>query len=163
MPLYTTVNSSHHFWRFLGVTSWPCDELTVSPDLYLKTVTVAINCSYVSFAPVYIDITADTNHLSIPNLHIAHLITSLSTLSKLFPNPWSQNRHNDYQHIFTLVIDTSYLSVCLCYWLQRMAMKYIRELRSKKRIDGPLACRICRNKSFTATATLLYHYRSHAG
>jgi len=44
------------------------------------------------FAPVYIDMTADTNHSSTPNLRIAHLITSLGTLSKAFPNPQSQNR-----------------------------------------------------------------------
>jgi len=42
-------------------------------------------------------------------------------------------------------------------------MKYIRELRDKKRVDGPLVCKICQNKAFTANATLLYHYRSHAG
>ena len=50
-------------------------------DLYLKTVTATINCFTVQlfFAPVYIDMTADTNHFSIPNLRIAHLITSLGT------------------------------------------------------------------------------------
>jgi len=48
-------------------------------------------------------------------------------------------------------------------WWQRLAMKYIRELRTKKREDVPLICKICRTKVFTATATLLYHYRSHAG
>ena len=42
-------------------------------------------------------------------------------------------------------------------------MKYIRELRGRKRADEPLICKICRNKAFTANATLLYHYRSHAG
>jgi len=42
-------------------------------------------------------------------------------------------------------------------------MKYIRELRGKRRDDEPLVCKICRSKVFTATATLLYHYRSHAG
>jgi len=44
------------------------------------------------FALVYIDMTADTNHSATPNLCAAHLITSLGTLSKLFPNPQSQNR-----------------------------------------------------------------------
>jgi len=34
------------------------------------------------FAPVCIDITADTNYSSTPNLHIAHLVTSLGTLWK---------------------------------------------------------------------------------
>ena len=29
-PKYTTVNSSHDFRWFLGVTRWPCDELTGS-------------------------------------------------------------------------------------------------------------------------------------
>jgi len=32
------------------------------------------------FAPVYIDMTANTKHSSTPNLHIAHLITPLGTL-----------------------------------------------------------------------------------
>lgn len=39
---------------------------------------------------------------------------------------------------------------------------YINELRCKKR-DESLVCKICKNKPFTAAATLLYHYRSHAG
>ena len=34
------------------------------------------------FAPVYIDMTADSNHSSAPNLHVAYFITSLVTLSK---------------------------------------------------------------------------------
>jgi len=33
------------------------------------------------FISVYIDMTADTNHSSTPNLRIAHLITYLGTLS----------------------------------------------------------------------------------
>jgi len=36
------------------------------------------------FVPVYIDTTANTSHSSTPNLCIAHLITSLGTLSKAF-------------------------------------------------------------------------------
>ena len=36
------------------------------------------------FASVYMDMTADTNHSSTPNLCIAYLITSLRTLSKSF-------------------------------------------------------------------------------
>ena len=36
------------------------------------------------FAPVYINMTADTSRSSTPNLCIAHLITSLKTLSKDF-------------------------------------------------------------------------------
>jgi len=44
------------------------------------------------FAPVYIDMTANTNHFSTPNLHIAHLITSFRTLSKAFSKFTKQNR-----------------------------------------------------------------------
>jgi len=33
-----------------------------------------------AFAPVYVDMTADTNHSSTSNLRIAHLITSVGTL-----------------------------------------------------------------------------------
>ena len=49
--------------------------------------------------------------------------------------------------------------------LQKLALKCIRELRMRKgyKEDGNLVCRICKNKAFTATATLMYHYRSHAG
>jgi len=36
------------------------------------------------FVPVYIDMTANTNHSSTPNLRIAHRITFLGTLSKAF-------------------------------------------------------------------------------
>jgi len=36
------------------------------------------------FAPVYIDMTADTNRSSTHSLCIAHLITSVRTLSKAF-------------------------------------------------------------------------------
>ncbi|GAB6023272.1 hypothetical protein CHUAL_008084 [Chamberlinius hualienensis] len=49
-------------------------------------------------------------------------------------------------------------------WEKRMAMKYIRLLRTKKKDERiPLVCRICKDKTFTAQATLMYHYRSHAG
>jgi len=34
------------------------------------------------FAPIYIDITADSSHSSTPSLRIAQLITTLGTLSK---------------------------------------------------------------------------------
>ena len=51
---------------------------------------------------------------------------------------------------------------CVC-GLQKMALKCIRELRSKKKDGVPLVCKICKSKMFTATATLMYHYRSHAG
>ena len=44
------------------------------------------------FAPVYIDMTANTNYSSTHNLCIAHRITSVGTLSKDFPNPQSQSR-----------------------------------------------------------------------
>lgn len=47
---------------------------------------------------------------------------------------------------------------------QKLALKCIRALRTKKKHErGPLTCQICKNKSFTAQATLMYHYRSHAG
>ena len=43
-------------------------------------------------------------------------------------------------------------------------MKFIKELKGKKKNENiPLVCKICRDKTFTATATLMYHYRSHAG
>lgn len=49
-----------------------------------------------------------------------------------------------------------------------MALRYLRELRNnrgKNSADDPanLQCKICKDKTFTATATLMYHYRSHAG
>jgi len=44
------------------------------------------------FAPRYMAITADTNHSSTPNLRKAHLITSLGTLSKAFPNLQIRNK-----------------------------------------------------------------------
>ena len=44
------------------------------------------------FAPVYIDITADTSHSSTQSLCIAQLITSLGTLSKAFSKYTNQNR-----------------------------------------------------------------------
>ncbi|XP_013379037.1 uncharacterized protein LOC106163026 [Lingula anatina] len=49
-------------------------------------------------------------------------------------------------------------------WERKMALKYIRELKNKKGTEkGILVCRLCKDKTFTATATLMYHYRSHAG
>ena len=54
------------------------------------------------------------------------------------------------------------MTLCVC-GLQKMALKCIRELRSKKKDGVPLVCKICKSKMFTATATLMYHYRSHAG
>ncbi|XP_023218982.1 zinc finger protein 85-like isoform X2 [Centruroides sculpturatus] len=49
-------------------------------------------------------------------------------------------------------------------WEKKLALKCIRALRYKKKEDrGPLQCRICKDKKFTAQATLMYHYRSHAG
>lgn len=47
---------------------------------------------------------------------------------------------------------------------RRLALKHIRALRSKRKDErGPLVCKICKTKMFTAQATLMYHYRSHAG
>lgn len=48
-------------------------------------------------------------------------------------------------------------------WERRMALRCIRDLRLRKTQDCMLKCKICENKTFTATATLMYHYRSHAG
>ncbi|XP_062568663.1 uncharacterized protein LOC134230821 [Saccostrea cucullata] len=49
-------------------------------------------------------------------------------------------------------------------WERKAALKCIRELKGKKKDDKqPLYCRICKDKTFTASATLMYHYRSHAG
>lgn len=46
-------------------------------------------------------------------------------------------------------------------WIRRMALRCMRDLRNKK--DTDFVCRICKpEKRFTASATLLYHYRSHA-
>ncbi|KAH3851297.1 hypothetical protein DPMN_093777 [Dreissena polymorpha] len=43
-------------------------------------------------------------------------------------------------------------------------MKYIKELKGRKKGENiALKCKICKEKTFTATATLIYHYRSHAG
>jgi len=50
----------------------------VHSNFYLKTVLTTV------FAPVFIDMNANTSHSSTPNLCIAHLITSLGTLSKAF-------------------------------------------------------------------------------
>lgn len=47
--------------------------------------------------------------------------------------------------------------------MQKLALKCIRELRCRKKEETSLVCKICKNKAFTATATLMYHYRSHAG
>lgn len=47
---------------------------------------------------------------------------------------------------------------------QRVALRCIRELKGRKKDDKmTLVCKICKDKSFTAGATLMYHYRSHAG
>ncbi|XP_064621560.1 uncharacterized protein LOC135484220 [Lineus longissimus] len=49
-------------------------------------------------------------------------------------------------------------------WERKTALRCIRELRTKKKDDRvPLICKICKDKTFTAAATLMYHYRSHAG
>ncbi|EEC12526.1 zinc finger protein, putative [Ixodes scapularis] len=45
----------------------------------------------------------------------------------------------------------------------RLALKHIRALRAKRKDErGPLVCKICKRKVFTAQATLMYHHRSHA-
>ncbi|KAK3092888.1 hypothetical protein FSP39_008434 [Pinctada imbricata] len=48
-------------------------------------------------------------------------------------------------------------------WERKTALRLIRELKGKKDFKKPLYCKLCRGKTFTATATLIYHYRSHAG
>ncbi|XP_074644542.1 uncharacterized protein LOC141901259 isoform X5 [Tubulanus polymorphus] len=49
-------------------------------------------------------------------------------------------------------------------WEKKLALKCIRELRFKRKDDkAQLICKICKDKTFTAAATLMYHYRSHAG
>ena len=50
------------------------------------------------------------------------------------------------------------------FFLQKAALKCIREMKARKRdLTYPLYCKICTSKQFTAAATLMYHYRSHAG
>lgn len=45
-----------------------------------------------------------------------------------------------------------------------MALRCLEELKNKKKNEKiPLVCQICPDKTFTASATLMYHYRSHAG
>lgn len=48
---------------------------------------------------------------------------------------------------------------------KELALKYIAKLHSKgkKKISDSLICKICPDKHFTAQATLIHHYRSHAG
>ncbi|XP_029658043.1 uncharacterized protein LOC115232346 isoform X1 [Octopus sinensis] len=47
---------------------------------------------------------------------------------------------------------------------RKTALRCIRELKGRKKDDKiALACQICLDKTFTASATLMYHYRSHAG
>lgn len=48
---------------------------------------------------------------------------------------------------------------------KELALKYIAKLhaKKKKRIPDSLFCQICPGKHFTAQATLIHHYRSHAG
>ena len=48
---------------------------------------------------------------------------------------------------------------------KELALKYIAKLHSKgkKKISDSLICQICPDKHFTAQATLIHHYRSHAG
>ncbi|XP_053375768.1 uncharacterized protein LOC123563837 [Mercenaria mercenaria] len=49
-------------------------------------------------------------------------------------------------------------------WEPKLALKFIKELKARKKDENiPLKCKICKDKTFTATATLMYHYRSHAG
>ncbi|KAL3872693.1 hypothetical protein ACJMK2_035902 [Sinanodonta woodiana] len=49
-------------------------------------------------------------------------------------------------------------------WEPKLALKYIRDLKNKKKDEKfSLRCKICKDKTFTAAATLMYHYRSHAG
>ncbi|KAK7103177.1 hypothetical protein V1264_018136 [Littorina saxatilis] len=50
-------------------------------------------------------------------------------------------------------------------WEKRSALKYIRELKQRKKDEKiEYVCKICKEgKKFTAGATLIYHYRSHAG
>ncbi|XP_014770030.1 uncharacterized protein LOC106869040 [Octopus bimaculoides] len=47
---------------------------------------------------------------------------------------------------------------------RKTALHCIRELKARKKDEKiSLTCQICLNKTFTASATLMYHYRSHAG
>ncbi|GAB1598606.1 uncharacterized protein LOC115232346 [Argonauta hians] len=47
---------------------------------------------------------------------------------------------------------------------RKTALRCIRELKGHKKDDKTsLACQICSDKTFTAAATLMHHYRSHAG
>ncbi|XP_054717330.1 zinc finger protein 732-like [Uloborus diversus] len=48
---------------------------------------------------------------------------------------------------------------------KELALKYIAKLyaKKKKQSNGSLICQICKDKYFTAQATLIHHYRSHAG
>jgi len=52
--------------------------------LYIKTVTVSINCSYNCFAPVYINMTANTKHSSTPTLCIATYHFSRNSIKSFF-------------------------------------------------------------------------------
>uniref|UniRef100_T1IPS7 C2H2-type domain-containing protein n=1 Tax=Strigamia maritima TaxID=126957 RepID=T1IPS7_STRMM len=49
-------------------------------------------------------------------------------------------------------------------WERKLALKCIRMLRTRRKDERiTLVCKICQDKIFTAQATLMYHYRSHAG
>jgi len=67
----------------------------VHTNFYLKTVTVATNCSDNWFCICIhtVDMTADTSHSSAPNLRIAHLVTFLGILSKAFAKGHSRSIH----------------------------------------------------------------------
>lgn len=66
--------------------------------------------------------------------------------------------------LFMYTFSLSCLFVNLIYALQRFAIRCMRELKLNRGLsqrNSSVACKIC-GKDFTAAATLMYHYRSHA-
>jgi len=64
----------------------------VHTHFYLKTFAITFAILTTVFAPVYIDITADTSHSSTPAYALPSLSLLLAPYQKLSPNPQNQNR-----------------------------------------------------------------------
>jgi len=87
-----TLNSVDNASKTITITKGLNAELWCIPTFTSKSLLLPKTDLTTVFAPVYIDMIADTNHSSTPNVRIANLITSLGTLSKAFFNPQSRNR-----------------------------------------------------------------------
>jgi len=99
--------------------------------------------------PTYIDITADASHSSAPNLHIAHLITSLGTVTTV-SNTFSRSTNTKYEF---LAFHSKFLLICLMMNIASIVPLSFMKPNCMSSVS--ICCLILCSKTFSTTCGML--------